>query len=48
MAGVLKIEITESEDTLKSLLHQQASARHQEQIHALYWLKSRQVTTRYQ
>jgi len=46
MSGVLKMEITESEDTLKSLLHQQASARHQERLQALYWLKSGQVTTR--
>ena len=39
-------EITESEDTLKSLLHQQASARYKERLQALYWLKSGQVTTR--
>jgi hypothetical protein len=46
MSGVLKIEITESEESLKSLLHQQASSRHKERLQALYWLKSGQATTR--
>lgn len=46
MSGVLKIEIAESEATLKELLHRQPSVRHQERLQALYWLKSGQVTTR--
>lgn len=46
MSGVLKINVTQSEHTLKALLHQQPSARHKERIQALYWLKSAQVTTR--
>lgn len=46
MSGILKIDITDSEDTLKSLLHQHASARLKERLQALYWLKSGQVTTR--
>lgn len=46
MPSVLKIEIAESERTLKQLLHQQSSARHKERLQALYWLKSGQVTTR--
>ena len=46
MPSTLKIEIAESERTLKKLLHQQSSARHKERLQALYWLKSGQVTTR--
>lgn len=46
MSGVLKIEITESAQTLKELLHQQPSVRHKERLQALYWLKSGQATTR--
>jgi hypothetical protein len=46
MSGILKIDITESEATLKTLVQQQSSARHQERLQALYWLKSGQVSTR--
>jgi hypothetical protein len=46
MSGVLKIEITESEETLKTLVHHQSSARHKERLQMLYWLKKGQVTTR--
>ena len=46
MSGVLKIDIPDSEATLKSLLHHQPSVRHQERLQALYWLKSGQVSTR--
>jgi transposase len=46
MCGILKIDITESEATLKTLVQQQSSARQKERLQALYWLKSGQVSTR--
>ena len=46
MPRPLRIEISESEDTLKRLLRQQSSGRRKERLQALYWLKSGQVTTR--
>lgn len=45
MSGVVKIEIVESEVTLKSLLTQTPSALKKEQLQALYWLKSKKVET---
>ncbi|BDM78185.1 hypothetical protein AM10699_10550 [Acaryochloris marina MBIC10699] len=46
MPRPLRIDICESEDTLKRLLRQQSSGRRKERLQALYWLKSGQVTTR--
>jgi len=46
MPRPLRIEISESEDTLKRLLRQQSSGRRKERLQALYWLKSGQVNTR--
>ncbi|VEP16265.1 transposase (fragment) [Hyella patelloides LEGE 07179] len=40
MSGVLKIEIIESEGTLKKLLVQQKSAKKKERVQVLYWLKT--------
>lgn len=45
MSGVVKIEIVESEGTLKSLLTKQTSPLKKEQLQALYWLKSKKVET---
>ena len=46
MPRPLRIEISESETTLKRLLRQQSSGRRKERLQALYWLKSGQVSTR--
>ncbi|MGK7938186.1 MAG: transposase [Xenococcaceae cyanobacterium] len=43
MSGVLKIEIVESEATLKKLLTQQKSAKMVERVQVLYWLKTNQA-----
>ena len=40
MSGVLKIEIVESEVTLKKLLTQQKSVKTKERVQVLYWLKT--------
>lgn len=45
MSGVVKINITESPETLKTLLSDQKDRRHFERVQALYLLKSRQVET---
>ena len=45
MSGVLKIEIVESESTLKKLLTQQKSAKTLERVQVLYWLKTKQATS---
>ncbi|GAB4282042.1 MAG: hypothetical protein Fur0025_10910 [Oscillatoriaceae cyanobacterium] len=45
MSGVVKINIVESPETLKSLLAKQKTATAKERIQALYLLKSRQVET---
>jgi transposase-like protein len=45
MCGVVKIDITESVETLKTLLIQQKTAFGKERIQALYLLKSRQAET---
>jgi DNA-binding transcriptional ArsR family regulator len=43
MSGILKIEIVESETTLKKLLNQQKSVKNQERVQVLYWLKTKQA-----
>ena len=45
MSGVLKIEIVESEATLKKLLTQQKSAKTVERVQVLYWLKTNQANS---
>ncbi|HBB33057.1 MAG TPA: helix-turn-helix domain-containing protein [Cyanobacteria bacterium UBA8803] len=45
MSGVVKINITESPETLKTLLSQQKHKRSFERIQALYLLKTGQVET---
>lgn len=45
MSGVAKIDITESEEVLKTLLAAQKTAFAKERIHALYLLKTKQVET---
>lgn len=45
MSGVLKIEIVESEGTLKKLLVQQKSAKKKERVQVLYWLKTNQANS---
>ena len=45
MSGVVKINITESAETLKALLAQQKTATGKERVQALYLLKSKQVET---
>jgi transposase len=46
MANHFKVEISESLDTLKSLLKSQRSAQGKERLQMLYWLKSGQLKTR--
>ena len=43
MAGVCKIDIQESKEQLKALLHQQKLAQNKERVQLLYLLKSGQV-----
>ena len=45
MSGVLKIEIVESEETLLTLLSQQKTAKIQQRVQVLYWLKTKQATS---
>ncbi|MGV2830996.1 hypothetical protein [Myxosarcina sp. GI1(2024)] len=45
MSGVLKIEITESEESLKKLLINQTIGKKRERIQILYWLKTHQAET---
>jgi transposase len=45
MTGVVKIEIKESPETLKTLLAQQKTASGKERVQALYLLKTQQVET---
>lgn len=45
MSGVVKISITESAETLKTLLAQQRTATSKERVQALYLLKTKQVET---
>ena len=45
MSGVLKINITESEETLKKLLVAQKIAKHRERVQVLYLLVTNQAET---
>lgn len=45
MSGVVKINITETPETLKTLLSEQKDKRRFERVQALYLLRSRQVET---
>lgn len=45
MSGVLKIEIIESEATLKKLLTQQKNTKTLERVQVLYWLKTKQASS---
>ncbi|MGL5194495.1 MAG: helix-turn-helix domain-containing protein, partial [Chroococcales cyanobacterium] len=45
MAGVLKLDIRESIEELKSLLAKQTTARGRERVQALYLLKIGQIKT---
>ena len=45
MSGVVKIEIRESADTLKTLLKKAKTPQEKERIQTLYWLKTKTVTT---
>lgn len=43
MAGILKIEIPESEDDLKNVLQQQQDATQRSKVQVLWWLKTGQA-----
>ena len=45
MSGVLKIEISESMETLQQLLSQQKTAKMQQRVQVLYWVKTKQAET---
>ena len=45
MSGVLKIDIVESEETLFKLLSQQKTAKTQQRVQVLYWLKTKQANS---
>jgi transposase len=45
MSGVVKIEITESPETLKKLLKNASTLQEKERIQTIYWLKTRTVET---
>jgi transposase len=45
MSGVLKIEITESQESLKELLSKQKTGKSFERLQTLYWLSSGQAQT---
>ena len=45
MSEVLKIEISESVETLQELLTQQKTAKLQQSVQVIYWLKTKQVET---
>ena len=45
MSGVVKIEISESVDTLKKLLIKARTAQEKEKIQAIYWLKNKKFLT---
>ena len=45
MTGKLKIEISESIETLSTLLKQEKNLKRKERIQALYWIKSNLVKT---
>jgi len=45
MSGILKINITESEEVLKKLLLDQKTAKHRERVEILYLLVTKQAET---
>ena len=45
MSGVVKIEISESADTLKLLLQKAKTPQEKERLQTLYWLKTKTITT---
>lgn len=45
MSGVLKLEISESVETLQQLLSQQKTAKKQQRVQVLYWVKTKQAET---
>ena len=45
MSGVVKIEITESAETLKKLLKNACTPQEKERIETIYWLKTNTVST---
>ena len=45
MSGVVKIEISESADTLKLLLQKAKTSQEKERLQTLYWLKTKTITT---
>ena len=45
MAGVYKLEISESEEELKEMLRKQKTASDKERVQVLYLLKSKQAET---
>ena len=45
MSGVLKIEIAETVETLQQVLTQQKTAKMQQRVQVLYWVKTKQAET---
>ncbi len=45
MSGVVKIEISESAETLKTLLKNASTPQEKERIQSIYWLKTKTVET---
>ena len=45
MSGVVKIEINESAETLKTLLKNAKTPQEKERLQTLYWLKTKTITT---
>ena len=45
MSGVLKIERSETVETLQELLTQQKKAKMQQRVQVLYWVKTKQAAT---
>ncbi|MEG4207961.1 helix-turn-helix domain-containing protein [Microcoleus sp. Pol7_A1] len=43
MSGVVRIEIVETPEELKDLMHQEKDAVRQEKLLVLYWLKTKRV-----
>ena len=43
MSGVVKIEITESAETLKEILKNARTPQEKERIQTIYWLKTKTV-----
>ena len=43
MSGILKIEISESLETLKQILKQAKTSKKQQRVQVLYWIKTKQA-----